>query len=141
MKQFLQFVDKYHSQFLWMRVFMVCGVIFGLSSMPNYKEHVVDFQSFQGILDYCLPKMGHLMEYGLLFVVTYPAIDKILSTIGSKTFLVTFLFTLLFAISDEWHQTFVFGRDGTVVDVLIDCLGSLAGAGYRKMQLNIFNFR
>ena len=29
----------------------------------------------------------------------------------------------LFAASDEWHQTFVPNRDGTVSDVLIDCLG------------------
>lgn len=37
-------------------------------------------------------------------------------------------FTLIYAASDEWHQTFVFGRSGTVMDVFIDSVGSLLGA-------------
>ncbi|QYK52745.1 MAG: VanZ family protein [Fimbriimonadaceae bacterium] len=33
------------------------------------------------------------------------------------------LFGLLFAISDEWHQTFVPARGGRATDVLIDSIG------------------
>jgi VanZ family protein len=37
-------------------------------------------------------------------------------------------FSLLFAVFDEYHQTFVPGRGGTRTDVAIDALGaSLAG--------------
>jgi hypothetical protein len=32
-------------------------------------------------------------------------------------------FALLYAISDEWHQTFVPARGGRATDVLIDCIG------------------
>ena len=35
------------------------------------------------------------------------------------------LFCIAFAASDEWHQTFVPDRYGTVVDVFIDSLGVL----------------
>ena len=35
------------------------------------------------------------------------------------------VFCVAFAISDEWHQSFVPDRFGTVTDVLIDSLGVL----------------
>ena len=41
--------------------------------------------------------------------------------------LLAFLICVLFAISDEFHQTFVNGRTGRLLDVLIDSLGSLVG--------------
>ena len=37
------------------------------------------------------------------------------------------LICVLYAISDEFHQTFVPGRSGEVVDVLLDSLGSGTG--------------
>jgi VanZ family protein len=36
--------------------------------------------------------------------------------------------TLLYAISDEYHQTFVPGRNGTAVDVTVDMVGALLAA-------------
>ena len=37
------------------------------------------------------------------------------------------IFALLYAISDEYHQSFVVGRSGCVIDVLIDGVGILLG--------------
>lgn len=39
-----------------------------------------------------------------------------------------FSLAIMFAASDEWHQTFVKGRDGNVRGVLIDTCGALVGA-------------
>lgn len=36
-------------------------------------------------------------------------------------------FCLLYAVSDELHQTFIDGRAGRVLDVLIDCAGAALG--------------
>lgn len=33
------------------------------------------------------------------------------------------ILAVVYAISDEWHQTFVPGRGGRATDVLIDCMG------------------
>ena len=44
-----------------------------------------------------------------------------------KTAIFSFLFSVLYASSDEFHQTFVVGRDGNIVDVLIDSSGTLVG--------------
>jgi len=41
---------------------------------------------------------------------------------------ISFAFAVLFAISDEWHQTFVPGRDGCVQDVVIDSIGATVAA-------------
>ena len=35
----------------------------------------------------------------------------------------------LFAVSDEWHQSFVPGRDAKPLDVLLDTAGALGGLG------------
>ena len=44
-----------------------------------------------------------------------------------KTVILSFLFSVIYASTDEFHQTFVVGRDGNIVDVLIDSSGSLVG--------------
>ena len=44
-----------------------------------------------------------------------------------KTVILSFLFSVLYASSDEFHQTFVAGRDGNIVDVVIDSSGALVG--------------
>ena len=44
-----------------------------------------------------------------------------------KTGILSFLFSVIYASSDEFHQTFVSGRDGNIIDVLIDSSGSLVG--------------
>ena len=41
--------------------------------------------------------------------------------------LLSFIICVIFAISDEFHQTFVAGRTGQSLDVLIDSAGALVG--------------
>jgi VanZ family protein len=38
-----------------------------------------------------------------------------------------FVLTVAYAVTDEWHQTFVPGRTGRATDVAIDALGACAG--------------
>ena len=44
-----------------------------------------------------------------------------------KTGILSFLFSVIYALSDEFHLTFVPGRDGNIVDVLIDSSGAVVG--------------
>lgn len=41
--------------------------------------------------------------------------------------LISTLFCIIYALSDEIHQLFVFGRSGELKDVLIDTIGSFLG--------------
>jgi VanZ family protein len=40
---------------------------------------------------------------------------------------------MLYAASDEWHQTFIEGRVGCVTDVIIDTCGSILGVIVYKL--------
>jgi VanZ family protein len=42
--------------------------------------------------------------------------------------------TLLYAVSDEWHQFFVPSRTPSVIDVLIDTIGGICGVVSFKLR-------
>ncbi len=70
-------------------------------------------------------KLGHLTEYGILAVLLWRALR---GTFVSKTTWIlagsAFLLAALFAVSDEFHQSFIPSRTASPHDVLIDCIGA-----------------
>ncbi|WP_242939106.1 VanZ family protein [Tepidibacter formicigenes] len=58
---------------------------------------------------------------------------------GIRAFVISLLFCVLYAISDEFHQVFVSGRGAQVTDVFIDSAGSFAGIGIYLGVRNIVN--
>lgn len=94
----------------WGPVVVWCGVIFWFSSIPDLKTDLS--------YDYPLRKVAHLFEYGVLFALLRRA------GLARASALV---FCVLYAVTDEWHQSFVPGRRGAATDVLIDALGALTG--------------
>lgn len=87
-------------------------VIFLLSAQP-------DLSTGLGTWDLILRKLAHMGVFGLLAVLWYRA----LAPTTDRALVLAVLFTLLYAISDEYHQTFVAGRSGSPVDVGIDVVG------------------
>lgn len=70
-------------------------------------------------------KGWHMTEYAVLVSLAVAALRR--SRLGSRprTIWLAFGLAAVFAASDEWHQTFVPGRDGNVRDVFIDMGGAL----------------
>lgn len=70
-------------------------------------------------------KGWHMTEYAVLVSLTLAVLRR--RNIGSRfsSIWLAFAFCVVFAASDEWHQTFVPGRDGNVRDVFIDTGGAL----------------
>lgn len=68
-------------------------------------------------------KMAHLIEYGFLAFLTAQALRA-----GNRPRRVVLggalLFCVLYAASDEFHQSFVPGRYAKVRDVALDALGA-----------------
>lgn len=96
-----------------------CVVIFIVSGRPNLQ--VTD----DDLLDFILRKAAHLAEYALLAWLAW----RVTRAGGMSTFAglpLSWCFTLVYAISDEWHQTFVDGRVGHPRDVAIDMAGATA---------------
>ncbi|MEA2219913.1 MAG: hypothetical protein QOJ35_2539 [Solirubrobacteraceae bacterium] len=85
------------------------ALIFSLSATP-------DLSSGLGSVDFALRKIAHVTIFGVLWLTFARATDwrrPVAATVAA----------LLYAGSDEWHQTFVDGRHGTPVDVGIDAIG------------------
>lgn len=105
-------------------IFVWMGFIFLLSSIPNLKSELPD------LWDLILRKVAHLGEFGILAflmaraVFPYgqkhkmPAWESALSVI---------ILAVLYAASDELHQTFVVGRTGSFMDVGVDGVGAILG--------------
>jgi len=87
----------------------VMALIFGLSAQP-------DLSSGLGAWDTLLRKLAHVTIYAILWLTVARAAQ------WRRPVLAT-LIALLYAISDEVHQSFVAGRHGTPVDVAIDAVG------------------
>ena len=85
------------------------GVIFFFSAQP-------DLGTGLGVWDTILRKAAHMAEYGLLWFLWQRALQR-------PSPLPAALIALAYAASDELHQSFVEGRHGTPVDVLIDAAG------------------
>lgn len=80
-------------------------------------------------------KLAHMTEYGILAILFFLAF----AAFGRKRFCYPFavLCSFGYAMSDEYHQTFVEGRSGQFSDALIDTAGAaiamLAVFGMRKL--------
>lgn len=75
------------------------------TSLPEY-----------GVWDWLVKKGAHFIAYGILAWLAYRVLNRPWWALG---------LAFLYAISDEWHQTFVPGRIGSPTDVIIDTLGAL----------------
>lgn len=75
-----------------------------------------------------LRKLGHWTEYFVLAVLMQRALLK---ESGNKWQLrhtiLTLVFVLVYALSDEFHQVFVPSRTASFGDVMIDVLGGICG--------------
>jgi VanZ family protein len=85
------------------------ALIFGLSATP-------DLSSGLGPWDLWLRKLAHITIYLVLWLTLARAT-------GWRRPVVATVIALLYAVSDELHQTHVSGRHGTPVDVAIDAIG------------------
>jgi VanZ family protein len=109
----------------WLPAIAVMAVIFGFSSIPSQ-----EMPSF-GILDLVVKKGAHMLGYGLLALAYWYGLrfDK-------RRWWLALLFAMLYAISDEFHQSFVPGRHPSLVDALI-----IDGSGAALMLLAVSRAR
>ncbi len=71
-------------------------------------------------LSFIIRKGAHITEY---MILTFLFIYALIKTNIQKYLIVSAFASLLYACSDELHQTFIPGRAGSIVDVGIDSIG------------------
>lgn len=73
-------------------------------------------------------KLGHLTEYFIFALLLMRALRRDAPQRSERSrFLFAFVLATLYAISDEFHQSFVPDRSASLGDVLIDMCGGIAG--------------
>jgi VanZ family protein len=103
---------------LWSPALVWMLVIFSFSarSVPTSSE--VYWQ------DFLVKKTAHLIEYAILSLLLYRGFK---ATKIKYPYVWAFVLTVLYAFSDEYHQSFIFGRQSRLRDVVFDTIGSLSG--------------
>ena len=104
---------------------LTCSAIFIFSSQNGTESSNLSN-------DLMIRKLGHFSGYMALGFFAFAYLSNLfMKSYEYKDFKITVLlsnlFSILYAISDEFHQTFVAGRDGNIIDVLIDSSGALVG--------------
>jgi VanZ family protein len=79
-------------------------------------------------LNFAIRKLAHFTEYAILTTLGYWAWFKALNRLPLFAIRYALLGSILFAVSDEFHQAFEPGRTSMGTDVLIDSLGASVAA-------------
>lgn len=104
----------------WMAVLAWASLIFYLSAQP-------DLSTGLGSWDLLVRKIAHVGEFAVLTALLWFAISRHGAGLG-RALLFAAPLAVLYAASDEFHQHFVQGRDGSPRDVAIDSLGAIIAA-------------
>ena len=103
----------------WMTLIFATSTI----SFPD-----IDPEKKLTLYDYIFDKDVHIILYGVLafliisFLYQYPIKFR-------NAFYIAVLITIIYGISDEYHQTFVGGREASIYDLLFDLIGGIIGTG------------
>ncbi|WP_088013352.1 VanZ family protein [Gottfriedia acidiceleris] len=138
----------------WIPVILIAGIIFYSSATPyekqdirpeishltflynlmkhftfvdfSYAGHVVSIKELgvAGFTEFFIRKLSHFSIYLLL---AYFA-TRLAKLYVKNSFFVGVIFSILYAASDEFHQSFTANRTPLVHDVVIDSIGALIGA-------------
>ena len=103
----------------WLPPVLWMGAIFVLSAQPTLPRHP------DNLLDFIIKKAGHMIEYGILAFLLWRALSRGRGALSRSALVIAFVASVLYAASDEYHQTFVPGRKGKLMDVGFDVVGAL----------------
>lgn len=103
----------------WAPPLGLMALIFYLSAQP-------DLSSGLGTIDLVGRKIVHAAEFGVLTFLWWRALRRHADRPVAITSALAI--AVAYAATDEYHQTFVDGRHGSPVDVLIDSAGAAVAA-------------
>ena len=101
---------------LWLPLVAWMGAIFFLSAQPDLPH------AASGWLDLLISSAAHLFLFAVLALLWARALGQ-----GWRAWLTAAVLTLLYALSDEFHQKFVPGRHADPWDLAFDALGAVLG--------------
>lgn len=82
------------------------------------------------LLNLIIRKLAHYIEYLILGILV---INMFIKNNIPQSYLISIIFCIIYAISDEIHQIFTPGRACQIKDILIDSIGSITGIYLYKL--------
>ena len=79
---------------------------------------------------FIIRKLAHMFLYFILYLLTYYLMYQFNI---KKRFILSLLFCIFYAATDEVHQLFINERSGQITDVLVDTLGSIIAIIFLKL--------
>ena len=94
-------------------------VIFYVSDQPTLPD-------VPGLASTITSILGHFTVYFVLAILLWWALGSLGLSPGQRVG-IAFAGAVLYGVSDEWHQSFVPGRQPDILDVITDAIGAAAG--------------
>jgi hypothetical protein len=121
---------------LWLAlIFLTSSTVVPFEVFVNFVQGLTDnaaikewFPRFWLVGWVVFVKGWHAAEYAILTVLAAYVARKVTPWSYRSAVGAALLLAALYAVSDEWHQTFVPGRGGNVRDVIIDIAGAATAA-------------
>lgn len=104
-----------HLLFYWVPPLLWMALIFYVSAQPTLPS------LSDSLLDSLVKYGAHFFEYAVLALLWYRAIYSRFP--DPKILPLAFIIVIVYALSDEFHQSFVPGRSATWQDVAVDVIG------------------
>lgn len=109
----------------WLPVIIWAGTIFFLSSTSSFPDEVRVFSKFSNLI--------HMLEYaGLAFLIARALKQSPQKKLSNNFRILAIIFTILYGITDEIHQSFVPLRDPSLFDLVFDSIGAVVGQIFMK---------
>lgn len=105
--------------FRWGPAIVWATVMFYFSHQPVIRVSEVKWW------DFAIHKIAHLIEYAVLYILTFYALRH-------KNWQNAIILVFIFALTDEIHQDFIPGRECKVRDIGFDSLGAFIGVWLRS---------
>ncbi|MBU0579519.1 VanZ family protein [Patescibacteria group bacterium] len=96
------------------------GLIFFLSNQSKLPS------APQPLLDLVFKQTAHVVVYAVLYFLIWRAINITATNKLTRFKLIALplIITLIYALTDEFHQSFIPGREATWIDIAFDMLGA-----------------
>jgi VanZ family protein len=75
------------------------------------------------LLEFIFRKSAHVMEYAVLTLLWF--INLQATALKRYNLFISPVMAVVYAASDEWHQSYITGRTGHAIDVAVDSVGML----------------
>lgn len=113
---FIDTIDKKKIRIFWIATIAYMGLIFLLSSLHGMRLPKIPENS---------DKLIHMAVYVPLGFLLCMAL--VMSGLRRYGFVIALILTIIYGMTDEFHQSFVPGRHASFGDVIADSVGALLG--------------